>query len=470
MKNSVRDHKEQGNVPILAAMMLIFLIGAGLAYMKWAADEGVENRYERAAVQAHYLAQTGISERGFAYLRSLEPGNLPVGRVDLQNGGIANVGDYVDTYVMRDPEHSGGSIWNLSNYYNVYSTGVVKIHNSQGEEIPIRRTTTLKVRVRSLNAYMYLTDMEVTIFGEVIKFWTPDTLWGRVHSNDQIAIRESPTFYGLVTSCAEDFWHGPGYNPHFWGPLPVFNVIPVLVPSEATKVRACAGSSGMWYDGENRYVHRIVFNGDAGAQVYRFEIGAIETDTLIANIPAIFGGAMFVDGPAQLEGRVTGQVTVGASGDIRLVDNIWYTDSYGLGVMDSNTTNMLGIVSESNIIVANTPENGRENMSMGGWDIYINAGMVALGESFTFEDQNDVWEGYYGPTPDERGTIRLWGSVAQKRRGYVHRSNHGGTGYGKDYHFDERFLQQQPPCYPDATDDLGHALFDVIAWGVGPNQ
>jgi hypothetical protein len=465
MENSVRDHKEQGNVPILAAMMLIFLIGAGLAYMKWSADEGVENRYERAAIQATYLAQTGISERGFAYLRSLEPGNLPVGRVDLSDGGIPDVGQYLQTYVMRDPEHSGGSVWNMSNYYNIYSTGVVRFQNSRGEDISVRRTRNLKVRIRSLNAYMYLTDLETTIFGEVIKFWSPDTLFGRVHSNDQIAIREHPVFYGLVSTCAEDFWHGPGYDPEFVNIDPVFNAIPVLVPSEATKVRACAGAAGLSFDGENTYVHKIVFEGQNGVRIYKFEIGTPETDSLIFSSGPLFDQAIFVFGPAELEGRVYGSVTVGASEDIRLIDNIWYDDSYGNGVIDSNTTNMLGIVSEGNIIVADTWENGRFN-KQAGRDIFINAAMIALGESFTFEDQNDDWELYQGPMPDERGSIRLWGSVAQKRRGYVHRSNHSGTGYGKEYHFDERFLRNQPPCYPDATDLQGHALFDVIAWGV----
>jgi len=66
-----------------------------------------------------------------------------------------------------------------------------------------------------------------------------------------------------------------------------------------------------------------------------------------------------------------------------------------------------------------------------------------LGECFTFEDQNDayVWEyssGYVGPTPDERGDIILRGSLAQYRRGYVHRSNHSGTGYTKHYFYDSR--------------------------------
>jgi len=456
---------ERGNVPILAAMMLIFLIGAGLAYMKWSADEGVENRLERAAIQAHYLAQTGICERGFSYLRSLEPGNLPIGRIDLVDGGISNVGTYQDVYILRDVMHQGGNVFRQTNYYDINSTGVVKIKNSKGREIEVRRTRTLKIRLRSFVNYMYLTAHETTIFGEVIKFWSPDTLWGRVHSNDQIAIRERPVFYGIVSSCADDFWHGPGYNPLFVNYDPLFNVPPVLVPDEATKVRACAGASGLSFDGHGTHVHRVVFNGNGGVNVYKFEIGAPATDTLVFHSGPLYDAAMFVYGPMELMGRVHGTVTVGASEDIRLIDNIWYADSGPGGVIDSNTANVLGIVSEGNIIVANTPANGRDNSAQ-GTDIYINAGMIALGESFTFEDQNDVWELYQGPYPDERGSIRLWGSVVQARRGYVHRSNHNGSGYGKDYHYDERFSITPPPCYPDATDELGHSLFDVIAWGM----
>jgi hypothetical protein len=132
---------------------------------------------------------------------------------------------------------------------------------------------------------------------------------------------------------------------------------------------------------------------------------------------------------------------------------------------------MIMIVSESNITIGNTWENGREN---GGAffpgdparnDIIITAALVALGNPdvpnflgmFSFEDQNEpegttpweFWTGSYScpahiPS-DERGEIYLWGSLTQRKKGYTHRSNHGGTGYGKDYHFDDRFWTEGPP-------------------------
>jgi len=459
-----QEASERGNIPILAAMMLMFLIGAGLAYLKWSADEGVENRYDRAAIQAHYLAQTGIAERGFSYLRSLGPTNLPIGRVDLASGGIPGVGEYQDVYVMRDYLHQEHTVFRMANFYDVHSTGVVKFTNSKGEEIEVRRTRTLKVRLRSFAGYMYLTDFEDTIFGEHISFWHEDTLWGRVHSNDQITIMENPVFYGPVTTCADDFFHGPGYNPYF-AIDPVFNVPEVIVPSQATALRNCAGTSTLSFFGEGLYQFRLIFS-TSGLDIYQWDLGAPFPDSLapLHHYDPMTEAALFFYAPLEIKGTVSGTYTVGASGDIRLLDDIKYADSQPSGEVNPDSHHMLGIVSESNIIVANTAENGRENSAQGS-SIIINAAMIALGESFTFEDQNDVWESYQGPQPDDRGIIRLWGSVVQKRRGYVHRSNHGSTGYGKDYHYDFRFDEGPPPCYPDATDQLGHSLFDIVAWG-----
>jgi hypothetical protein len=81
----------------------------------------------------------------------------------------------------------------------------------------------------------------------------------------------------------------------------------------------------------------------------------------------------------------------------------------------------------------------------------------------------------------ERGEIKLYGAISQRRRGYVHRSGNpdldngiwdpdkfkfgllptGGTnspsgdgrgiGYGKDYHFDDRFNLIPPPDFPEVN-------------------
>ena len=71
------------------------------------------------------------------------------------------------------------------------------------------------------------------------------------------------------------------------------------------------------------------------------------------------------------------------------------------------------------------------------------------------------------PHRDDRGTIYLFGSLTQMRRGYVHRTNNGSTGYLKQYRYDKRFLQTRPPGFFDAKDEYGRALFDIVQWGRG---
>ncbi|MCK4312683.1 MAG: T9SS type A sorting domain-containing protein [Candidatus Cloacimonetes bacterium] len=86
---------------------------------------------------------------------------------------------------------------------------------------------------------------------------------------------------------------------------------------------------------------------------------------------------------------------------------------------------------------------------------------------------NPVWPESSENIVFERGTIYIWGSLAQTRRGYIHRSgsdfynhpnnyewdlenfhydgSHGSTGYVKDYYYDTRFHYIQPPDYPTVS-------------------
>ena len=225
---------------------------------------------------------------------------------------------------------------------------------------------------------------------------------------------------------------------------------------------------------------RVEMDGEQGLRFYQHPLGSPAGDSLILSIPAPAWGCIFIDGQAEIEGVVAGKFTIGTSGDMWLVDNIRYLNAnqrngrFGLTPDEMrNFPHMLGLVSEKNIYIKNTSANGREN----GWNygsqpnliqrhsIIIDAGLVALGESFTFQHQNDDFEAYQGPEPDERGIIHLTGAVTQWRRGYVHRSNHQNTGYGKDYLYDFRFDDRPPPFYLEAVDENGNGLFDIISWG-----
>ncbi len=485
MDRHSRFNHDDGNILIISVVIVALLVATGMGFMSWVPDERWDSAYEEATVQAYFLAQTGVIEQGLQFLRTRTPTDLPQGVVYLPPGVVPNVGMYYNTKIVRVSYLGQGSVFQRTDTYDVYSTGRAEFANHQlgnrryGEQVRVERTATMRARLRSFANYMYLTHHEKTRFGEIIWFWTYDSLWGRTHSNDYIGLEYSPHFYGPVSTSKDHFIYNQPGNIHFEYP-PQFNVPLVFFPMEAAAIRAAANPRVSSQNG--RLMIRVRFE-PGSISFWQYLKGSTppelyQEDSLVVSVPSPSWGACFVDGDAEVYGVVTGCVTLGTSGDMWLVDNIRFegADRYNGWFEEDDMTHMLGLVSESNIIIRDNWVNGRENGRSSGplqvnrHSIIINAGMVALGESFTFEHQNDDWELYQGPTPDERGIIHLKGAVTQYRRGYVHRSNHGtgqhdGTGYGKDYHYDFRFDRRPPPYYLEAVDEYGHGLFDIISWG-----
>ncbi len=106
---------------------------------------------------------------------------------------------------------------------------------------------------------------------------------------------------------------------------------------------------------------------------------------------------------------------------------------------------------------------------------------------------NPVWPESANDIVFERGVIEIYGAIAQRRRGFVHRSgsdpynhpqgnsspnpweidqyhydgNHSPTGYDKEYYYDKRFLYVQPPDYPEIYQGWGTnqlATFNEQSW------
>ncbi len=309
----------------------------------------------------------------------------------------------------------------------------------------------------SFTDFQYITHSEHTSFDEIIWFWTYDSLWGRVHSNDFIGVKYSPHFFGHVSSSQPDLRYWQPGNVHFeeWprlgAPIRYF-------PMQADSLRAYADPFIESDDG--RLMTWIKLRGEDGIDVYQYRLGRTpHDDSLLTHLDPIDTGAIFVDGQLELEGELVGTLTIGCARNMWLVRDVHYegANKYTGWFEEENMEHMLGLISERNIIIKDTWANGRENgfrrygaLDIEHHSIVINAALLALGESFTFEHQNDDWEPYQGPDPwDERGIIHLKGSVAQYRRGYIHRSNHWGTGYSKDYRYDFRLEDQAPPWFPE---------------------
>jgi hypothetical protein len=473
----------------LVALMAIatILMLSGIAFMRWSTDESQQSQELSGAMQAYYLAQMGIVEQGFTYLRTTPAGQLPIGETVLPGRAVPGVGRYENVSVSLFTGQSGGNFWIQNRKYRIASVGTVRIpviHNGRSDFKNIKRKAVLYVEVRSFVDYMYLTNCERTPFGERIRFWHEDTLQGRVHSNDQIAIMENPVFYEQVSSTANNFEQGTGYSPIFLGPPPVFRAPLIPIPNMADNLRAGAAQQGLVYDYPG-YTLRAVFSGST-IQFTRWLTGTPYDSTIYWPVTIGDHTCIFVEGPLEIKGMVHGRVTIGSSELIRIIDNIYYecagpvSHNWRPPVNPDHCQDYLGIVSEGEVKIADTPENGRDNSGINPpasgntqtnparTDVIINGAIVALGESFTFENQNDPDSGFVSSTiPDDRGSIFLWGSVTQMRRGYVHRRLNVSTGYAKRYTYDRRLLLNRPPCFFDVKDEQGHALFNVVQWGQG---
>ena len=329
--------------------------------------------------------------------------------------------------------------------------------------------------------YQYFSEHEVTNTFDRIRFWHEDTLAGPVRSNDTISIMEAPVFTDYVITGTWFFREGIQYNPHFnFIVPPVFEAPEFLLPEQAGLIRQRAMEQNFYFDFGDSMDAWARIKHDT-LRVWWTEQG-MPFDTLdYSDMLLPDSATVFFEASLRLSGIVSTVLTIGASGRIGLEDNIVYASSE-LWNPTPGHGEKFALVSENEIKVLNTPANGRENSDGMGFaqpdpdltDIWLNGIYVALNESFTFEQQNDPDSGYVCQCmPDDRGTIYLYGSLIHQRRGYVHRSNRGSTGYGKTYRYDNamRFWDfglfdstyRENAVVPPAV-NFGNVLIGDIAW------
>jgi len=333
--------------------------------------------------------------------------------------------------------------------------------------------------LRYFTDYMYLTNYETTMFNEIVWFWTPDTMYGNVHSNGQIGIKFAPQFLGQVSTSEDRFVYFSA-NPYF-AYDPLFNVPEVPFPSRGgwlfDQYAEMAEEQNFFFGNNDDALQSRLSGGEDGWHLTQWARGLpYDPDHLTTSIEFNYedGGdwlVTYIEGDLQLAaatgavngfggetGVVEGRNLIVASGNISLWDNVMLagTDVEDWRIPD-NSQHFINLLSGRRIEIEDNYSNGRGNGRNQGnherHSIVIHAGLQALGESFSMEHQNDSWHTYiFCACPgencgslDERGSIYFEGSLTQARRGYIHRSNCGGTGYAKDYFYDERWLENPPP-------------------------
>ena len=181
-----------------------------------------------------------------------------------------------------------------------------------------------------------------------------------------------------------------------------------------------------------------------------------------------FKGVVFVDGDVAVSGVLRGRVTLAATGDIIIADDLSYATNPAL----RTCADILGLFAGQDVVVANTPINTpwrRGNSGQGSSSYFnyddtdhevIHAFVLAL---------NQFWVEDYDEDPDRgqpcdniqwgRGCLYLTGGIVQERRGPV--GTTGGTGYLKRYSYDECGVLQPPPYFPTTGRFSRSQYFDV---------
>jgi hypothetical protein len=165
-----------------------------------------------------------------------------------------------------------------------------------------------------------------------------------------------------------------------------------------------------------------------------------------------FRGVIYVEGKVVVSGLLRGRVTLAASGNIIIGDDLTYVTDPAAG----SCVDLLGMFSGNDIVVADNLLNdpipwltGRPEVT---WDAtkdeFINGFVLAL-NVFTVQNYNQGSRIAEPCTPggaNGRGCLFVTGGIIQKQRGPVGLTS--GEGYVKRYAYDACGLSDPPPYFP----------------------
>ena len=422
LRRLLRDHR--GFSLVLVTAILGVMVTLGFVLSSIVLTDVRSSSLEVHAAQALAAADAGVElAAGWLRSRPSPPATLDpiVFARDLQIGSAT-----IDVTIIPDEQ-------NRFNYLKRYTVQV----SATSDEVA--RSVSVDVRMASFGDYVYLTNDEGS---GIIWYVTGDIIDGKLHSNDRLYIWGRPIFRGPVTSAASSFGKGGSYNPDFQAGYKL-GVPRINLPSLAeilANYQAYGSGSPLTIYGKSRRRAKLIFKVVNGVGKVTYQgwdqhghnvQGTVNLDDL--------DGLIRVIGDVNVRGRIKGEVTVLAQrlsgsygGNIHIRNDLRYAAADANGRPLPGCEDRLGLISQRNIIVDNTPPNRH--------DVIIDAALLALGHSFTVER-------YWSGRP--RGTIKLWGSVSQDIRGPVGTFGRNGmTGYLKAYHYDQRLRQEPPPYFP----------------------
>ena len=372
--------------------------------------------------QCRYLANTGVNVINNKLWKNAA---LPDQTYTFSFAG----GTIVDSLVTTDA---------VRNIKKIVSTGTITL----GDGTVYSSTTKVIVQPSLFSKFAYFSNDE-TPGGTTIYWTTKDTVFGPMHTNDNLNVSGNPVFEGDVSIGGSLKKANSSDQPQFWSNFE--NNVQISIPDTGVSHVSRYASGGAQFTG-----HSLVYFEFRGDSVrYRSATsGTGSTWTYkLASTFAPNGVIYFQNAEVHVLGTVKGRYslavdgTTGNQGSFYIDDNIVYnTDPQ----TNPNSTDMLGLLALNNVwITDNTANNNNVNIDAA---IYCQTG------SFGAQDYS---------TRPAAGFINLVGGITQATRGAVGTIGYNGsiaTGFSKRYRYDNRLLSTYPPYY------VGCGSYEIVSW------
>jgi hypothetical protein len=433
----------RASLMLVMGFSLLFLI-AGQKFSS-TRSENADNMYQYyASIKAEQIASSAINKvMGEVYKDFRNPNEYKANLSGFLGSGCHFLDGYVTVNISPLP---GGT-----------TPGSLLI-SSTSKYQGVTKIVEVKVDIPNYSIFAYMSDSEG---GDI--WWTgKDVVTGPFHTNDNIRFAAHPQFLGSSTTYGGKIIYQTsktadepivtghfGHDTHPWPP-----------EENIQDLKEFALAGGHVFTGKSTVF--IVFKGDS--LTYRYK--STDKGTTVLTSEFAPNGSLFVDNGALLiEGKVKGNLTVGASGNtaystgnmaqaspgnVFITNNLTYFDTPDF-VHGTGSTDMLGIMAEQNTLIERNYTN--EHL----FDIDIYASIFCQKGGFGVED--------YQNFAKSNGEINLRGGIVQGIRRAVgtFSTDYKGnitisSGRSKDYLYDQRLLFQSPPFFPSTN------KFRVLSW------
>ena len=156
-------------------------------------------------------------------------------------------------------------------------------------------------------------------------------------------------------------------------------------------------------------------------------------------------------GNVYVKGNYTQGLTIASDNDVIINGNVTTTTTTGVNGAPPTGGQLLGLVANDFVRVYH-PCTGGTNGAGYMTNPYIYAAILAVNHSFIVDNYS---------CGAQMGTLNVYGVIAQLYRGPVGTSGGGGTGYLKNYVYDDRLAYSEPPYFLNPTSTAWYVARDT---------